>query len=100
MKKYELSLLLALPAIILYSQDDLVIKGSKQISEKQTPQEVLDSLHARFPNAEAAKYYQEKGADAARGWEINKDDNASFDENMSYYTISFNSEGLKYYGLY
>src|SRR4051794_32364642 len=100
MKKYVLSLLMALPAVVLYSQDDLVIKGTKQITEKQTPQQVLDSLHARFPNAEAVKYYEEKGADAARGWEISKDDNTSFDHSMSYYTLSFNSDGLKYYGLY
>jgi len=99
MKKYVLSLLMALPSILLYSQEDMVIKGTKHITKKQTPQEVLDSLHARFPNAEAVQYYQQNGADAARGWEISKQD-IPLDHELTYYTISFKNEGLKYYGLY
>src|SRR4051794_23225394 len=101
MKKYLFSLFMSLPVIFVHAQGgDLVIKGSKQVTEKQTPKQILDSLHARFPNAEAVKVYQAKGADAANGWSVTKDDNMSISDETSYYTISFKREGLQYYGLY
>src|SRR4051812_20823579 len=100
MKKYVLSLLMALPGILIYAQDELVIKGSRQISQKQTPKQVLDSLHARFPNAEAMKVYQANGADAARGWDVSKNDNLALHDDIDYYTIEFKNDDMKYYGLY
>jgi hypothetical protein len=101
MKKYLFSLLMCLPAILVNAQTgELVIQGSKPISAKQTPQQVMDSLHARFPNAEAVKIYQEKGADAANGWEVTKSDDIGLDGQVDYYTISFKNHGMQYYGLY
>src|SRR3954454_9740411 len=101
MKKYLFSLLMCLPVIFVHAQTgELVIKGAKPISAKQTPQQVLDSLHARFPNAEAAKIYQEKGADAANGWAVSKTDDLGLEGDITYYTISFKSDGMQYYGLY
>src|SRR5438309_1290095 len=100
MKKYLLTLVVSFPALLALAQGDIVIKGTKSISEQHTPKQVLDSLHARFPNAEAVRYYEENGADATRGWAISKEDNMAYGHEIEYYTISFKREGLNYYGLY
>ena len=99
MQKYSLVLLVTvLTCVCLRAQQELSIKGTKQISEKLTPQQVIDSLHKRFPDAESVKYYK-VSPDAAKGWNITKDDNLESTD-VDYYTISFNKQGLKYYGLY
>ncbi len=53
MKKSLLLPVMILSSFILSAQNDLVIKGTKKISKEMTPQEVIDSLHKRFPNAKA-----------------------------------------------
>jgi hypothetical protein len=101
MKKYLLSLSLSLCIIGLQAQEgDLVIKGTKQINEKLTPKEVLDSLHARFPDAQSVKYYQQTLDQANKGWAVSTEDNLNASDEVDYYTIKFKREDMDYYGLY
>jgi hypothetical protein len=84
-----------------HSQDEaVIIKASNQISKKMTPQQVIDSLNAHFPNAQAVKYYKAPPDVLARGWTVSKDDNWSHSDQIEYYTISFKNADLQYYGLF
>lgn len=94
------SIIILLPFLINAQEDELVIKGTKKITEKMTPQQVVDSLNKRFPNAKAVQYYQIPADSAKRGWAISEEDNLDPSAEVDYYTISFKQEGLKYYGLY
>jgi len=101
MKKYLLLPVLALSSLGLWAQNDLVIKGTKKIDKQMTPQQVIDSLHKRFPNAEAVQYYHVPASAArANGWNVTEEDNLSSNAEVDYYEISFKREGLHYYGLY
>jgi hypothetical protein len=101
MKKYLLLPLLLLFSLFLYSQNDLVIKGTKKISKQLTPQQVIDSLHKRFPNAQAVQYYKlPANAAKANGWNVTEEDNLDASSEIDYYEISFKQAGLNYYGLY
>jgi hypothetical protein len=103
MKKYLLTAVTSiLSAFILVQaqQQDVVIKGSKQIDKKLTPQQVIDSLNKRFPDAESVKYFTAKADVVQRGWNVSEENKLQLNEDLDYYTISFNRQGLKYYGLY
>ena len=94
----QLFLLLLLPALS-FSQD-LVIKGTKQITKQYTPQQVIDSIQKTFPDATAVKYYKGNEATTNKGWAVTKEDELGDDAHVDYYTVSFKQEGLQYYGLY
>ena len=98
MKKFLIVLMVSAVSFAATAQD-LTIKGTKPITREMTPQQVVDSLHKRFPNAEAIKYFQATPELAQKGWEITTEDNLN-GESFDYYTISFKQEGLQYYGLY
>src|SRR5215469_13071762 len=84
-----------------HSQDEaVIIKASNQISKSMTPQQVIDSLNAHFPNAHAVKYYKAPPDVVAKGWTVSKDDNFSHGDQIDYYTISFKNADLQYYGLF
>lgn len=84
-----------------HSQDEaVIIKASNQISKKMTPQQVIDSLNAHFPNAQAVKYYKAPPDVLERGWTVSKDDNFVHGSQIDYYTISFKNADLQYYGLF
>jgi hypothetical protein len=101
MKKYLLFVAIALLSMYARSQDDeLVIRGTKKISRDLTPQQVVDSLNKRFPNAKAIEYYKVPADAAARGWAISKENDLDANETIDYYTISFKRDDLKYYGLF
>src|SRR6478609_4242871 len=100
MKKYLVGQFIILLLPFLSFSQDLVIKGTKQITKQYTPQQVIDSLQKSFPNAEAVKYYKGDAAATKKGWEVTKDDELGADATVDYYTISFKQEGLQYYGLY
>jgi hypothetical protein len=98
MKKFLTAALIV--AVSAYaSAQDLTIKGTKPITKDLTPQQVVDSLSKRFPNAQAVKYFQATPEMAAKGWNITTEDNMG-ESTPEYYTISFKQEGLQYYGLY
>ena len=100
MKRFLIAqvIILALP-LLSYTQD-LVITGSKPVTKKYTPQEVIDSLQKRFPNAQSVKYYKMDSATVKNGWAVNAENELYQDHDVEYYTISFKQEGLQYYGLY
>ena len=84
------------------SQDDeaIIIKASNKISKSMTPQQVIDSLNAHFPNAQAVKYYKAPQDVVNRGWTVSKDDNLGPSDAIDYYTITFKNDNLDYYGLF
>jgi len=83
------------------SQDEsVIIRGSTKVSKKMTPQQVVDSLNARFPNAQAVRYFKIPPDAVQKGWTITKEDNLSPDYSIDYYTITFRRDDLKYYGLF
>ena len=83
------------------SQDEgVIIRGSIKVSKKMTPQQVIDSLNARFPNAHAVRYYKIPPDAVQKGWTISKEDNLNHDESIDYYTITFKRDDFNYYGLF
>lgn len=99
MKSYLLALIVLIP-FLSSAQDDVVIKGTKKVSQQYTPQQVVDSLNKQFPNAKGIKYYKGTEEVAKRGWTVTTEDNLPPGASFEYYTISFKQEGLQYYGLY
>ena len=75
------------------------IKASKPIDQKATPQQVIDTLKKRFPNAEAVQYYETSAA-TAKGWAVSSDDHIRSTEQAEYYTIKFKREDFEYYALF
>jgi hypothetical protein len=101
MKKYFLSAVIALLCVQAWSQDEaIIIKGSLPISKKLTPQQVIDSLNKRFPDAHAVKYYKIPADAVSKGWTISKEDNLGAGETIDYYTITFKRADAEYYGLF
>jgi hypothetical protein len=100
MKSYILAALVLVSTAAFAQQNEMMLTGSKKISKDLTPQQVIDSLHKRFPNAKAVQYYTVPEDAAAKGWTITQDDNLEGTGEVEYYTISFKQENLKYYGLY
>ena len=101
MKKQLIFIVTLLLPFLIYGQDDeKVITGTKKISKKLTPQQVVDSLKKRFPNAKSVQYFQTTPEMANKGWNITEEDNLDPSAEVDYYTISFKQDGLKYYGLY
>src|ERR1700743_651965 len=70
MKKCLLLIAAVIAVVSLYAQDDIVIHASNKIDRKATPQQVIDSLKKRFPNAKAVQYYKTKAAGIKAGWTI------------------------------
>ncbi|TMI73661.1 MAG: hypothetical protein E6H09_06275 [Bacteroidetes bacterium] len=99
MKRYSLLPVFILFFVLLRAQDK-TITGTKQISKSMTPQQVIDSLHKHFPDAKSIQYYKPPADAVQRGWNITEQDNLDAGAEIDYYTISFNRQGLKYYGLY
>jgi hypothetical protein len=103
MKKYLFIIAFVVASPVLFSQapgESVIIKGTKKISEKMTPQQVIDSLHEHFPDAKAVKYYKMHADIANRGWAISREDNLDAGDEIDYYTLTFTSDNLEYYGLY
>jgi hypothetical protein len=99
MKKFSIAPLLLVFSIYASAQD-LVIKGTKKIDKTYTPQQVMDSIQKRFPNAKSVQYYQTTPEAAQRGWTVATEDELDPNAVVDYYTVAFKQEGLQYYGLY
>jgi hypothetical protein len=100
MKRFLLAQLIILLSLYSSAQEDLVIKGTKKVDKKYTPQQVIDSINKRFPDAKAVAYYETTPATIERGWTVTTEDNLNASADVDYYTVSFKQEGLQYYGLY
>jgi hypothetical protein len=100
MKKFLLAQLVVLFSLYSSAQQDLVIKCTKKVDKKYTPQQVIDSINKKFPNAKAVTYYETTPATIERGWTVTTEDNLEASSDVDYYTVSFKQEGLQYYGLY
>src|SRR6516225_6101580 len=75
------------------------IQGSRMISKDSTPQQVIDTLKKRFPNADAVQYFQTSPA-VANGWVVTTGDNIEAGAEVDYYTIKFKRNDFQYYGLF
>src|ERR1700744_1029196 len=82
----------------LCQDEAVIIHASTKVSRKMTPQQVVDSLNARFPDARSVKYYKIPADAAKKGWTVSKDDNLRSGESIDYYTITFKRNDLDYYG--
>ena len=102
MKNNLLLVFATLIAGFVYGQThDVVITGSKKINKKATPQQIIDSLKTRFPDATAIQYYQAPASGVTKGgWAVTEEDNLPEDGSLDYYTISFKRSNSQYYGLY
>jgi hypothetical protein len=101
MKKYLfLSVAIVTTSVLFAQNNEVVIKGSKEISKELTPKVVIDSLHKRFPDAEAIQYFKADSTAIKNGWAITQEDNLDASSTIDRYTISFKRHNLKYYGLY
>jgi len=98
MKKFLIAQLIILLSLYASAQD-LTIKGTRKITKEYTPQQVIDSLNKKFPDAKSVQYYQGTAEATERGWTVTTEDNLN-GADPEYYTISFKQEGLQYYGLY
>ena len=74
MKKFLLvALIVAISTVSFGQTAGSTIKASKTTTKDSTPQQVIDTLKKRFPNAEAVQYYQTSAA-AANGWAVSEED--------------------------
>ena len=78
MKKFLLIACLFITSFYVSAQEGdsaLVVRASKPISRELTPQQVIDSLQKRFPNAEAVQYYKTPKEGVVNGWQVTEDGN-------------------------
>ena len=103
MKKYLLIATTLVSSIALYAQqepDKMIIKGSKQTDMAHTPQQIIDSLHKRFPDAKSIDYYQTPAAAAKNGWTVSQEDDLDWGNEVEYYTLKFKRSDFQYYALF
>jgi hypothetical protein len=100
MMKYLLAVLPAMMFLCTTAQQVVKVSGTKKITKKMTPQQVIDSLHARFPDAKAVTYYKMPADAVARGWTVTLEDDLDAEAEVDYYTIKFKRNDFQYYGLY
>jgi hypothetical protein len=104
MKKYLLLALTSLISASLYAQPaqtDIVLKGSTSTTIKATPQQIIDSLKRKFPNAKAVQAYKTSPEALKNGWLVTKEDNLHSDRgDVERYTLSFKNADFQCYGLF
>jgi hypothetical protein len=103
MKKYLLFATTLVSSIALYAQqepDQMVIKGSKHTDMAHTPQQIIDSLHKRFPDAKSIDYYQTPATAAKNGWTVSQEDDLDWGNEIEYYTLKFKRSDFQYYALF
>jgi hypothetical protein len=100
MKKYPLIMVLVIISFFSNAQDEITITGTNKITRELTPQQVIDSLEAKFPDARSVVYYKIPADAAARGWSITVEDEIDPTNTIDYYTIKFKRQDFQYYGLY
>jgi hypothetical protein len=100
MKKSLLALFMVCRCFFSIAQDEITITGTNKITKALTPQQVIDSLEAKFPDAKSVVYYKIPADAAARGWSIAMEDNIDPGTTIDYYSIKFKRHDFQYYGLY
>jgi len=103
MKKYLLIATSLVSSVALYAQlepDKMVIQGSKQTDMAHTPQQIIDSLHKRFPDAKSIDYYQTPAEAAKNGWTVSQEDDLDWGNEAEYYTLQFKRSDFQYYALF
>ena len=100
MKKFWLIASLFITSLSVSAQEDTatVLKASRQITKELTPQQIIDSLHKRFPNAQAVQYYKMPKEGVENGWQVTEGDLGGQD--IEYYVLKFKNDKINYYGLY
>ena len=93
------AIIVAISTVSFGQTAGVTIKGSKMISKDSTPQQVIDTLKKRFPNAQSVQYYETSAA-AANGWAVSVEDQGHYGEDAEYYTIKFKREDFQYYALF
>lgn len=101
MKRFAILMLLLGFYVAGKAQDtQVIIKGSNKISKEMTPKEIIDSLHKRFPNAEAVQYYKTSENTIKAGWNVEEENTMGAGDELEKYTLSFKRSDFKYYALF
>jgi len=101
MKKYLLiASALLLSIAVKAQQDEMIIKGSKHTDMQHTPQQIIDSLHKRFPDAKSIDYYETPATAAKNGWTVSQEDDLDWGNEAEYYTLQFKRSDFQYYALF
>ena len=98
-KLLMVTLIVAISTVSFGQSSGPTIQGSKMITKDSTPQQVIDTLKKRFPNAEALEYYKTSAA-VANGWSVSAEDQGQSSADMQYYTIKFKRHDFQYYALF
>ena len=101
MKKFLMVALIVAISAVSFGQEngELTIKASRAVTKDSTPQQVIDTLKKRFPNAESVQYYQTSNA-VANGWAVDAEDGLAHGDVPEYYTIKFKRADFQYYALF
>src|SRR6476661_3982875 len=98
-KLLTVALIVAISTVSFGQSAGITIKGSRMTTKDSTPQQVIDTLKKRFPNAEAVQYYKTSAA-AANGWAVSAEDHGGAGAEAEYYTIKFKRDDFQYYALF
>jgi len=85
----------------VFAQDPAVVITGTKVSSTETPQEVINGLKQKFPDAKAVEYYKvPKGGVSANGWQVTEQDNMGSGDEIDKYSVKFKKGSVKYYALY
>ena len=100
MKKFLLIASLFIASLYVNAQDTaMVLRASKEITKELTPQQIIDSLQKKFPNAQAVQYYKTPKEGVDNGWAVGGENDLGGSD-IEYYTLKFKNNKITYYGLY
>jgi len=84
-----------------FAQDPAVVITGTKVSSTETPQEVINGLKQKFPDAKSVEYYKvPKGGVSANGWTVSSQDNMGSGDEIDKYSVKFKKGSVKYYALY
>ena len=85
----------------LFAQTPAVTITGTKVATTETPQEVINGVKQKFPDAKAVEYYKvPKGGVSANGWQVTSDDNMGSGDEIEKYSVKFKQGSVKYYALY
>lgn len=85
----------------VFAQTPAVVISGTKVATTETPQEVINGVKLKFPDAKAVEYYKvPKGGVTANGWQVTEQDNMGSGDEIEKYSVKFKQGSVKYYALY
>ena len=102
MKHFLITGFCLLSTTLMYAQatEDVVLSGSRKTTKGATPQQVIDSLEHRFPNAQAVQYYETSAKTLENGWAVTEEKKTWAADEVTFYTLNFKRDDFNYYAVY